>query len=566
MTELVNPSGVDEDAVVENLMQILQKGFSAIQLYSPNNKIYLQAVDSLRAAFALVWQHFEELTLEVSESTLTWEDAVVVKQEDKSDSIPWTLFKDGVRSVTFAPGVEEREILAFLHIIKDVRSLPSDAPDDLLTLLWRQDFQQLRYTFVELGYDDVPRLESESVASGAVDEATSAEDTKRRLAVEAGPPGEAQPGLVNIEDFDSTLYFLDDHEVNYLKGEIDREYRQNLRAKVLGLLFEVFELQTSMNVRGEILSITEEFVPHLLAMGDFHSVTLILRKLRGMQERASDLADEHRKMIAAIPGRISNPTTFGQLVQSLDDAAVQPTTDEITELFSGLGPQVLNPLLGWLPKLANQRVRELLREVAKAIAHDHPAQVVTALKTRDVTALQQTIQLVSALKVEALALEFGKLVRHSDAGVRRAAVDALGEIGSPTAMKQLEPAVEDEERDIRIAAVQFCVKHGYSGILPEVEAVVKGKKLRGSELAEKKPFFEAYGMFVGNAGIASLYEMLYGRGVFRRKDDSDTRACAAMALGKIGTPEARAALEKASVVKDPLIRAAINGALREMPS
>ncbi|NIM48007.1 MAG: hypothetical protein GTN78_00400 [Gemmatimonadales bacterium] len=566
MTELVNPSGVDEDAVVENLMQILQKGFSAIQLYSPNNKIYLRAVDRLRAAFALVWQHFEELTLEVSESTLTWEDTVVVTQEDKSDSIPWTLYKDGVRSVTFAPAVEEREILAFLHIIKDARSLPPDASDDLLTLLWRQDFQHLSYTFVELGYDDVPRLESESVASAAVDEVTSAEETKQRLGAEVGSPGEPQPGLVNIDDFDSTLYFLDDHEINCLKGEIDREYRQNLRAKVLGLVFEVFQLQTSMNVRGEILSIVEEFVPYLLAMGDFQSVALILRKLREMQERAPDLADEHRKIIAAIPGRISHPTAFGQLIQSLDDAGVQPTTEEITELFSGLGPQVLNPVLDWLPRLANQRVREVLREVAKAIAHDHPAQVVTALKTRDVTALQQTIQLVSALKVEALVLEFGKLVRHSDAAVRRAAVDALGEIGSPTALKQLEPAVEDGERDIRVAAVQFCVTHGYSGILPQVEATVKGKKLRGSDLAEKKPFFEAYGMFGGNAAIASLYEMLYGRGVFRRKDDSATRACAAMALGKIGTPEARAALEKASAVKDPLVRAAVNSALREMPT
>ncbi len=399
MTGLGKPSGVDQDAVVENLMQIILKGFRAIQLYSPNNKIYLQAVDSLQAAFTLVWQRFEELPLEVSESTLTWENTAVLTQEDKSDSIPWTLFKDGVRSVTFVPGVEHREILTLLHVIKDARTLAQDASDDLLTLLWRQDFQHFRYTFVELGYDDVPRLESERAA----DRAPSADETTQRVANEVGPSGDTPPDLVKVEDFDSTLYFLDDHEIDYLQGEIDREYQQNLRANVLRILFEVFRLQTSTNVRGEILSTTDEFVPHLLAIGDFHSVTLIVRKLGEMQECASDLAAEHRKIIATIPGKISNPTALGQLIQSLDDAAVQPTKEEITELFNELGPQVLDPVLGWLPKLANQRVREVLRQVASGIAQDHPAQVVTALRTRDVTALHQTLQLVSPLKLERVA-------------------------------------------------------------------------------------------------------------------------------------------------------------------
>ncbi len=150
--------------------------------------------------------------------------------------------------------------------------------------------------------------------------------------------------------------------------------------------------------------------------------------------------------------------------------------------------------------------------------------------------------------------------------MRRAAVDALGEIGSPTVMKQLEPAVEDEDRDVRIAALQVCVKQRYAGILSKVEAVINGKKLRGRDLTEKKPLFEAYGMFVGDAGVAPLYQTLNGRGLFRRKDDPATRACAAMALGKIGTPEARTALEAASRVKDPLVRNAVNSALREIRS
>ena len=84
------------------------------------------------------------------------------------------------------------------------------------------------------------------------------------------------------------------------------------------------------------------------------------------------------------------------------------------------------------------------------------------------------------------------------------------------------------------------------------------------DLAEKKLYFTAYGMFVGDAGGTPMYEMLYGRGLFRRRDDAETRACAAMALGKIGTPKAREALEAALQMKDPLVRSAVTIALKGM--
>lgn len=562
----VEPAEDGGDNAVENLMQGLLKGFAAVQLYQPNNRMYVQAVEALRAAFTSLWHELDELVVEVAESTLRWEDAVVLSQEDKTDSIPWTLFKDGVRSLSLRPGVEQREILELLHVIHDARTLAADDPDDLLTLLWERDFQYVRYQAVDLGYDDVPPIQSDAVVSETPAVPPSSREARTRLAQDVGEADETPPGVVRLEDFDSTLYFLDDKEITYLKGEIDREYRQNLRANVLGILFEVFELQSRADVRNEIISIIDGLLPHLLGVGDFQSVTVIVRRLREILNRVKDLSADHQHAIGLIPAKLSNPTALGQLIQSMDDAAVQPTADDVFDFFGELGPHVLDSVLQWLPKLVNVRVQVMLQQVARRIAVDHPENVMRALKSRDDAALLQTIKLVTDLEVEKLAPAFGKLLRHADANIRRAAVDALGAIGSATAMKQLEWSVDDEDRDIRIATVQYCVRHHYPGILPKVEAAINGKLLRGADLSEKKPFFEAYGVFAGNNGVGPLYEMLNGRSVFRRKDDPETRACAAMALGKIGTPEARAALEKARDVKDPLVKNAIGNALREIPS
>ncbi len=71
-------------------------------------------------------------------------------------------------------------------------------------------------------------------------------------------------------------------------------------------------------------------------------------------------------------------------------------------------------------------------------------------------------------------------------------------------------------------------------------------------------------MLAGEAGIEELRSLLLPGGFMRRKKDPQIRACAAMALGRLGTPEANAVLREAAEDKDPLVRNAVNKALREL--
>jgi HEAT repeat protein len=75
-------------------------------------------------------------------------------------------------------------------------------------------------------------------------------------------------------------------------------------------------------------------------------------------------------------------------------------------------------------------------------------------------------------------------------------------------------------------------------------------------------FFEAYGAMVGEDGVAILDAMLNSGGFLKKRADPEVRACAAMALGRIASPAAQAALQKASGAKDALVRNAVARALR----
>ncbi|MGD0483952.1 MAG: HEAT repeat domain-containing protein, partial [Gemmatimonadales bacterium] len=98
--------------------------------------------------------------------------------------------------------------------------------------------------------------------------------------------------------------------------------------------------------------------------------------------------------------------------------------------------------------------------------------------------------------------------------------------------------------------------------LGKISNLVRGKDVRARDLTEKMAFFEAYGALVGEEGVGILAAMLNSGGFLKRRDNPETRACAAMALGRIGSAAAQDALRKAADSKEPLVRNAVNRALR----
>jgi len=552
-------------------MQVISKGMRATQLYLPNNPVYQRAVDNIRSAFRQIWQATDDLIFDIGETEMRWEDHAVYSQAQRNESIAWTLYKDGVRSLTFKPGVEDVEIVRFLAVLHQAKNLQADAPDDLLTLLWAEDFQFVNYTFRELASENaVPIERGEGAAlpgggaggEGGEGRGTDPSTIRRQVEEEAPPKRE---GLVSVDDFDTTLYFLDDKEIEYLHKEVEREYAQDLRRNVLAMLFDLLELQTYGTVRSELISILENFIPYLLGAGDFRSVAFILRESKVIQQRARELIPEHRQTLESLPARLSQAEALSQLLQSLDEAAGHPSEEELSELFTELTAEALATLMGWLPRLSNERVRELVKGSAERLATTHAPEVLKALGSDDPAVQLEMVRLAGRLKLPGAPDGMGPLLEGGDRELKLVVVEALTTIGSPNAMRLLEKAIDDADRDVRIAAVKFLGQRGHRNAFPRIEAAVLGTKLKDSDLTEKMTFFEAYGALAGTSGIPTLERLLVPKsGLLARKEDPETRACAAMALGKIRAPAARDVLQKVSQDKEPLVRNAVSRALREV--
>jgi len=545
-----------DTAPVATFLQTFLKALRAAQLYLPNNPVYQTALENVRKAFPPVWELTDELTLVITETELKWDGKVVLSQA-RNESLAWLLFKDGLRVLRLDRGVEEEELVRLLQVFNKVRTLPGEAEDDLLTLLWEQDFQFVKYDFIELSTDDQRPI----VAEEREEVAVSPEAIKEEA--EAEPePDPRMAGIVRLEDFDSTLYFLDEKDIAYLRTEIEREYQQDLRGNTLTILFDLFELQSFPTVRAELLSILDNFMPYLLGVGDFRSVAYVLREIRTVIDRARELLPEHRRTLELLPARLSQPDAISQLLQSLDESPELPLEQDLSALFRELQPEALETILDWMPRLHAEPVRDLLGAAVHRIAAAHPDAVASALGSENPEVVRATVQLAGRLRLPPTVPALGRLLIDAEPALKVAVVEALAAIGTPSAMQQLEQAVTDSARDVRVATVRVLGARRHRAALQQIEAVVLGRSLRGADLSEKTAFFEAFGLLAGGEAVRQLVPILEPGGLFKKKADSETRACAAMALGKIGTPEARAVLESAIQDKDPLVRNAVGRALR----
>lgn len=566
-------------ALVEDMFKLLDKAVRAHQLYMHNNPTYLKAVENVKKSFVPLWAELDNLVITVTETQFTWYGVVVHSQPDKGgDSMPWLLFKDGLREFTLAEGFEVEELDRLLAIFPRVRrALPHE--DDLLTMLWEQDFQCMRYRYVELhdpsnpldpasepGRWPAPLGKSHEPLTAAIDEAQEeAQGQGERTVASAEAPSAPRPsGVVRMEDFDSTLYFLDANEIEYLRQQTAAEYQLDLRRLVLCALLDIFELQVDPLVRTEVANDLEALVLHLLSAGQFSTVAFLLREVESTMQRARELTPTDRERFGKLSDRLSHPDALAQMLQALEESTALPAREDLAQLFAQLKPAALSVLLDFTDRTQNTALRPLLEGAAERLAQSNTGELVRLVRDAKPAVAREAIRRAGAMRTPAAVPSLGEvLASGAERPLRAAAVVALNEIGTPGAISALETALADEDRDIRLATIRALTARTHRPALAKVDAIVKGKGAKEADRTERIAIFELYGTICGDAGIPFLDGLLAAKGgLFARKEDPELRACAAIALGRIGTAAARSALEKAVGEKDVIVKSAVSRALR----
>ena len=67
-------------APVEEMLRLVSRAVRAHLLYLENNPTYLKSLEALRASFAPIWAHTDDLFFEISDTQMLWEGHAVITE------------------------------------------------------------------------------------------------------------------------------------------------------------------------------------------------------------------------------------------------------------------------------------------------------------------------------------------------------------------------------------------------------------------------------------------------------------------------------------------------------
>lgn len=552
---------------VERLMTTIGKSLRAFNMYQANNPVFQRFQAALRAEFASLWEQADELALGVTEEGFRYGDRVFAIGRGR-DNLAFAFYKDGIRDLTFLRGFEN-EVGEFLDAVN--RAMKSEhGGDDLITVLWEQDFEALQYGYVDLlteglAIPDEPRSDPAPIegdlsmdlgpVEGASDDAPEATEA-------AGASGPQGLQTLSTEDFDETLYFLDPGEMATLQIEVDVEMERDLRRDVLNALFDRLE-EPRPERQEEILDILEQLLPLFLSRGDMLNAGRILEELNGLQGNEDLVSGPLQERIERLFDRLSDVEVLEQFVQALEEGAVSPDSSEVSLFFKRLHSRALPVLIRFAEMSDSSGVRERLGSAIDGLAERYPSEVSALLSSDEPAVVKGAARVAGRVGLTQTVSGLHEALGHPDRDVRLAVVEALVAIRGTSALQALTTALDDDDRDVRIAAARALGAVRFASARAALASVIEGKQVREADLTEKMAFFEAYGAVGGTAAVERLDELLNSKGFLGRRNPSELRACAALGLGQAGTPQAKAALERARYEEDSVVRNAVLRALKE---
>lgn len=549
---LVPPDAAAEpggDAAARADVQEVVRGFArALRthlLYEGQSPALDKFVESLRERMAALWERLPYLSVQVEEREILWEGAAVFTGEER-DNLAFSLYRDGVRELTFLPGFEADDLDGFLGILARIHRLRIDE-EDLLTLLWEHDWSNFRYRYVEPLGEGVKLPEA------------GEEGTRSSVPAPLEDPAPVST-TVSTEDFREALYFLDEGEMRRLEAEVRREMGRDLWTDVLNALFDRFE-DGGPERQAQVVSIAGDLLPTLLGAARLDTAAYMLGELVSIATTRK-LPPPVFRVLRALFEQLARPETVAELVRIVEEAGELLPREHLGALLGYFPPESLGPLMHAGESSASEGARAALMAAAERLAAPNPGALRGFVQDPDPAVAGGAARLVGRLRVMEAAADVARLLQRPESKVRVAAVEALQELRSPTASSALEPALEDDDREVRVAAARALAALRWAPAKARLEAALDGKRLREADLTERIAFFEAYGGLAGAEAVPLLDRILNGKSWLGRREAGEVRACAALGLGRVRSPLAEKALGTAAADPDPVVRSAVGRALR----
>jgi HEAT repeat protein len=333
---------------------------------------------------------------------------------------------------------------------------------------------------------------------------------------------------------------------------------------VVDILFEILALEKSPEPYQQATHVLEKLLDALITLGKFQKGSDLLSRLN-IIVKTYELQDWQVKIIQRITEEAGELKAIEKIGKILDKGE-EIRLEEASHYLRLLRPNSIQPLIKVLGELHNSKARRMLCEVLIVIGKGNLDLITPFIDDHRWYLVRNVTYILGRIGKESTLPAIQKALNHTEARVRREAIQGLGLIGGSKGFELMGKTLKDEDFRNRSMAALNLARVGKKASLPALLEVVHAKDFSKRDAAEIKAFFDAIGMTGSNEAIKPLQKLLEQKSWFGMGGKDEIRLGAASALALIGTSEAKSVLQAGITSKDESVRlACLQASRRQTP-
>jgi len=530
---------LDDIKAAKDVINTLLKAKKTFRMYPENNPMYIKTIEDTYAKFRNFFDYKNDLTFKIKQNEIFCDSEQVYHNPQKEDNIALFFFKDGLREITFKKGFSPKELEEFLKILT-VDYDREVLDDDVVTLLWERDFQNIRYVVDEAFLAEDEGYETEAVRE--IKDKTAETDELTRAYEDAFK----EEGVKDI-----SIVPLTDKDLHTLVKELERD-AYNKMSKLLTIIYEMLYQAESKGDYEDVVHFLNDAIEFSMRHGDMETTIDIIKRTKEIIDDPSITGDV-KKYLNSVFSFLGSDTVIKLLGEFLDSGV------EIDE-------KILNEYIKFLDKNAIQPFITILGELKSIPARKNIISALIYLGKKDIQSLAKGLYDSRWYVVRNIIYILGKIgdkkavdyllktVNHSDVRVRKEVIKALGELGTAGVLQTLKECLDDPDGQIRTAAARALGNIRSAAAKSIILQRVSGKDFMKNDFNEKKEFYEILSHWKDNDIVEFLMKTLKTRSFFKRAINDENRACAAYCFGLMGNKDALPVLYKVRESKNKLLR------------
>ena len=539
---------MSEEKVIEEkvkstkaLIQTFLQTLKAFRLYEANHPILSKFVERLRKDFEQYFGEFDSFSLQIGEHRLHYRGNVVYENQDVKESLAFIFFKDGIRELQFSKGLEFKEMMDFLNIVRKSDFL-NRMEDDLVTLLWEKDFSHITFTtvdeFLEGSTTFVPATEEDLIKgsefTGSLEEGLQEKADEEKAESAQVPVREGLEQVINPAPGQSLVQACqltpEESEV------INRDARQEEQADYIYVLIDnlieiLLHLGEDADAYENMISYFDRVIEYLLEQKEVGKAVALLKSLNETMESIM-MKDRQIFAIQRILEECSSPHSIELLGKAMKGNG-EVKSEPILQYFQFFTKQAVEPLCLLLGELESGKWRKAICDQLAELSREEIQPLSKFLSDRNPILVCQILYILGKIGDPSTVKYLGNLVTHRDLKVREETLqvlDKFGEKGKDLIQKYLMDPVSG----IRAKAALLLAKHTKGKAMEPLAEIILSEDFYKRDYKEKASFFRALGETKSGEVVPILKKIAKKRRWFQREKWNEMRQCAANTLKMMG--------------------------------